>query len=492
MQAQTAASTYSIPAVAASTPAPRRSILVLAVLLLPVFTVILLNILAQQDLDGLLRFTASGVVVLGWMPFVVHMIRGRRGLPLMPVLVLIYGVYFGWSIFLEEDFILPGIHRLLPDGLMVQAEAVCFIGIACFILGYYILPERSLSGLPRVRIPADLEAGATSAAVAGLLALFITKIDTFVTVATRFSAIIQIFSQLLVFCIGVLFYVQLKGRLRPQLLFVLWGVLVPVRFLTSLTSGAVGAVIYDVFVMLGAYWVAKNKWPWRAALLFSLLVIPMLGVKGEYRREVFTTSESYNTIEKAQIFFVLVKDGIAGREGFARESLQTPVQRIDQTITLCAVMNMPPAIIPYWGGDSYSTLYWMFIPRFLYPDKPVKIMGQDFGHRYGLLGKFDRNTSYNLPQLVELYVNFGPWGVVFGMLAIGGICRLLYYVFSHPESGDGGKLLAVVVFSHLCNIESDFSLVFGGLVLQIFTLAVLVRLMNTRVIHMPLDAFRFR
>jgi hypothetical protein len=333
---------------------------------------------------------------------------------------------------------------------------------------------------------------ANSAVVAGLLAAFITRIDSFVVIPARLSAIFAALSQLMVFCIGVLFYTQLKGRLKPQLVFVLWGVLAPFRFLASLTSGAVGQVIYDAIVMLGVYWVAKRKWPWRTGMLFAFFVIPMLGVKGEYRKQVWFATENYNTLEKAQIFFGLMRDGFLGQEGFVKDSLETSVQRIDQTITLCAVMNLTPSVIPYWGGDSYSTLYWMFIPRLLYPDKPLKVMGQDFGHRYGLLGKSDRTTSYNLPQLVELYVNFGTWGVVLGMFLIGMICRWLFHVFSSPVSGDAGKLLAVVVFSRLCNIESDFSLVFGGLFLQILTLALMVRLMNTRKIHMPLDAFRFR
>jgi hypothetical protein len=492
MQIQEAIRTYPIPAAAKSTPASQHSNWAVGMVLLPVFTVILLNLFAQQDLDGLLRFTASGVVVLGWIPFVIHVIRRREGLPLMPLLALIYGVYYGWTIFLEQDFMLPGIQRLLPDGLLVQAEMTCFIGIVCMIVGYYIFPERSLKAIPRVEITTSLESMANSAVVAGLLAAFITRIDSFVVIPARLSAIFAALSQLMVFCIGVLFYTQLKGRLKPQLVFVLWGVLAPFRFLASLTSGAVGQVIYDAIVMLGVYWVAKRKWPWRTGMLFAFFVIPMLGVKGEYRKQVWFATENYNTLEKAQIFFGLMRDGFLGQEGFVKDSLETSVQRIDQTITLCAVMNLTPSVIPYWGGDSYSTLYWMFIPRLLYPDKPLKVMGQDFGHRYGLLGKSDRTTSYNLPQLVELYVNFGTWGVVLGMFLIGMICRWLFHVFSSPVSGDAGKLLAVVVFSRLCNIESDFSLVFGGLFLQILTLALMVRLMNTRKIHMPLDAFRFR
>ena len=68
-----------------------------------------------------------------------------------------------------------------------------------------------------------------------------------------------------------------------------------------------------------------------------------------------------------------------------------------------------------------------------------------------------------LPQLVELFVNFGWTGVLLGMAAIGALYRVLYARLNQPGVGEGTTLLAAVVFAELVNIESDFSLVFGGL-----------------------------
>ena len=78
------------------------------------------------------------------------------------------------------------------------------------------------------------------------------------------------------------------------------------------------------------------------------------------------------------------------------------------------------------------------------------------------------------------------------MLIIGTIYRLLQQMFSNPHLGEGGGLIAVVVFSRLCNIESDFSLIFGGLFLTLISLAIVLRVIQAERIHLPLDVFRFR
>ena len=61
-----------------------------------------------------------------------------------------------------------------------------------------------------------------------------------------------------------------------------------------------------------------------------------------------------------------------------------------------------------------------------------------------------------------MYANFGPWGVLVGMTLLGLVYRLLHACLNHAQAGDGGLLVAGVTFRTLLNIESDFTLVFGG------------------------------
>ena len=78
--------------------------------------------------------------------------------------------------------------------------------------------------------------------------------------------------------------------------------------------------------------------------------------------------------------------------------------------TFAAVILATPEQIPYWRGETLYPLLFKPIPRFLYPEKPEDISGGTFPHRYGFLSQANRETSFNLSPMVELYCNFGIAG----------------------------------------------------------------------------------
>jgi hypothetical protein len=103
------------------------------------------------------------------------------------------------------------------------------------------------------------------------------------------------------------------------------------------------------------------------------------------------------------------------------------------------------------------------VPRFLMPDKPEEMSGQVFGHRYGFISSENLTTSINLPQLVELYANFGLPGVVVGMFLVGMLYRVVIEMYVHPGMGLGALVGAVYVSSKMFDVGSAASLVLGGL-----------------------------
>jgi hypothetical protein len=462
------------------------------VLALPVASVIFLNLVAAQEIQNDLRIVASFLALLSWIPFVVHVFFNRKGLPFMPLLGLIYGIYFSSGVFLLEKFHLRMVRFSLSDELVYRTELLALLGYICLLLGYYIFPERALEGLPRVRIPMDPKRSTQAAVLIGLATTVIFFLEPVLQVPIQFRALFILLAQMQSFVIALLFYYQLQGRLSKAYVFTLWAVLVPAKTLNSMTSGLLAQVMFDALILMGAYWVARRKWPWKAALVFAVLIIPFLGVKHEYRNAVWRAEESPGVVGRASLFVDLVLEGFETRENFFSESYRAVVERSDMLTTFAAVVYLTPDVVPYWGGDSYATLFWALIPRFLYPDKPQKVLGQGFGHRYALLDRKDTTTSYNFPQVVEMYANFGPWGVGVGMFLVGIICRVLYFMFSHEQAGDGGILCGVVIFTRLCNVESDFSLVYGGLALNILALYLILKLIQTKVVRLPLDALRWR
>ena len=59
------------------------------------------------------------------------------------------------------------------------------------------------------------------------------------------------------------------------------------------------------------------------------------------------------------------------------------------------------------------------MPRIFWEDKPSDEYANSAGRRYDVLGKDDRNTSWNFPILNETYANYGFYGVFIIMLSLG-------------------------------------------------------------------------
>ena len=140
--------------------------------------------------------------------------------------------------------------------------------------------------------------------------------------------------------------------------------------------------------------------------------------------------------------------------------------------TLADVMRRTPSQIPFWDGATYESLSGALVPRVLWPDKPTKTLGQDFGHRYSYLQPNDLTTSLNLPVLIEFYINFGDEGIIVGMFAVGLVFALLEGLINVPGQTVIVTAAATPLLAQLFVMESDLSLQFGGLPLQLMALWV--------------------
>lgn len=69
-------------------------------------------------------------------------------------------------------------------------------------------------------------------------------------------------------------------------------------------------------------------------------------------------------------------------------------------------------------GESYKLLITKFIPRILYPQKPVENWGQIYAKKFGYLPQYDNTTSINLDSVNESYINFGFYGALIYPLII--------------------------------------------------------------------------
>lgn len=95
------------------------------------------------------------------------------------------------------------------------------------------------------------------------------------------------------------------------------------------------------------------------------------------------------------------------------------------------VLEKTPKEVPFWDGESYAALPFIFVPRFLWPDKPSRHIWNKFGRTYGIIGQDDYQTSVGVSFIAEGFMNYGYVGMytvafIMGLL-IAFTERLSYY-----------------------------------------------------------------
>ncbi|HMA04135.1 MAG TPA: hypothetical protein VKP02_17335, partial [Gemmatimonadaceae bacterium] len=75
-------------------------------------------------------------------------------------------------------------------------------------------------------------------------------------------------------------------------------------------------------------------------------------------------------------------------------------------------------------------------------------------------------------------VNLGMLGIALGMFVVGIIYRLVEHAVNRPGQDDIYSIAGIVLMIPLTNIESDFSLGFGGLLLNGLALWLVLKLIG--------------
>lgn len=147
-------------------------------------------------------------------------------------------------------------------------------------------------------------------------------------------------------------------------------------------------------------------------LVFFYLVI---GAVGFYRVSTRTISDEF-TLDDAWTTFV---DGS------------------QIAVSTALVVGFVPEKLDYLRGASFFNLLTQPIPRFLWPGKPTEIAAEIFDSLW------PRGTA--TPFWSLFYVNFGPPGIVLGMMLFGFVSRRIYDAArTHP--GDPFAQVALAVF----------------------------------------------
>jgi hypothetical protein len=247
----------------------------------------------------------------------------------------------------------------------------------------------------------------------------------------------------------------------------------------AILSGSLAPLVLLAVFFGILYWKIKKRLLWKTFFICMLLVVLLNPIKMEYRAQAWAVRDvPMSFYDKVNLL------GTAVRNRYLEPNLNTNsaqhvfISRLNHISMFSYVIAVTPNFIPHWKGETYRTLFTSFIPRALWPEKPKSNIGQDFGHRYGILQMYDQGTAINLPWLIEFYINFGKTGVIVGMFLIGIFFRTLLEKFRVSENFPIENALAVTVVFGLFFAESNFALMVGGVLPQFIILTFLVHLLT--------------
>ena len=250
---------------------------------------------------------------------------------------------------------------------------------------------------------------------------------------------------------------QLKAARR-----LFYGMLV-LEFLFAVPSGRKEAVLLIPLIVIflnnfyGGYFRPRKIVVYGGAGF--LIVVAYFAVNQVYRWAIEVIVMNGGTVDlgnMAQVFS-LIREGteMLGNLGGAPDKifdgetiLFSVLGRIGGLVEpLVHILEVTPSQIDYKYGATLNVLV-EFIPRLLWPEKPVTVIGNTLGREYGILSPTDYATNISFGLAGEAYLNFGLAGIVGIGIVLGFTMRRVYRSLIVQNHGDYFSLLLYFLFMY--------------------------------------------
>jgi hypothetical protein len=468
-----------------------------AAVAVPLIVTSLLYLVRLNDVSLSQCVIAFALLLLPWQDYRKWRQAGRSSLPIFAMLGLMYWLYYGVPLFLEDHVFAtvtePIGHQLTTDTITL-ALIMALIGVCSLWLGIR-------SGFARLLVPrAKLSVELTQAKLNYVRAILIigsllglSESPTQLAGDGGRQIITIIVSLVPILAFAILFRHFIRGHSNVIDKVLVFGFLI-VRLVGGLSSGWLG-VSASILVICGAIYLMEHRRIPRWALIFVVLFTLFFQVgKDDFRRtywqagSIGAQQEQGGRVERvafwAQNSFEKWNEALSDSSGESiRRVLNPSVSRISLLNQSANVVELTPSVVPYQYGWLYSYIAITWIPRFVWPDKPsMSEANQYYQVAYGLSEEEDLNrVAISVGLLTEAYMNFGWAGVVGIMFLIGIFFDFYQKAFLSKTSGALMTGIGVILLPQFLAVESQMAQYVGGIVQQVFvTLIVMLPIIRIK------------
>jgi hypothetical protein len=343
--------------------------------------------------------------------------RASVGTGLVPVYVFNLWLIHWLAVCL---YLIPGYEYYNVDLVRLGFEQSTY-GILAFAFGSLVLTpflmklrrvheDRDVSYEVHEKLPAAyMIAGAASYV---LLSSFLGRVPTA-------SALVSVGQQLFIIGLCLWFWMAWwKQDVRRSIICGAITLLLP--FITIVSRGFIGYGAMAVMTIL-TFVVSFTRVS--AKVLIAVLLFGYLGLsfyvsymrdRGQIREVVWggeplqgRVTQVYQTVDTLEWF-----------DPSNESHLSRIDERLNQNFLVGSAVQWLSLTEEYARGETVWQALFAFVPRAIWPDKPVVAGSGDLVSQYTGL-RFDADTSVGIGQVMEFYINFGTGGVVFGFLIMG-------------------------------------------------------------------------
>ncbi len=419
------------------------------------------------------------------LPLALWQAGAGRGAPMFELFCAAHAIAFMLPVFLHENAVRAFNAYVQLDWVVMQrAQRLSLLGIAAMLGGYYLFPHSPLAvWLPRADLPMEPRRFPQFLLVAFGVGGGVQVLDRLTGNHLVFGGSAALFS-MLAFVMGLgialLAFRVFGPRGQPHRLsrLLLYGV-TGVSAVIGTTTGMLEAGFIPLLVLLAARWTATRRVPVTWLVLGGVALVVMNAAKHDYRSEVWQANQAPSVPEQLAIWkdkVSTVAATLTTPEGL-NDAVVRAVHRFDLIHIFAHVLEMTPGEVSFYEGSSYSYLLYGWIPRAIWPDKPIAVEASiTFALDYGLLLESQRDTvRIGIGFLAEAYANFGVLGILGLMFLIGNLLSAAATIFNGPQS-DGGKAAFIVILAIFMNgLGSATMLIFYFAIQGFIVLPLLLR-----------------
>lgn len=407
--------------------------------------------------------------------------RDLTPMPFLPLLGLYYAVFFAASCFFF--YRLPGFfeYGIVIRDINVEAQILVLAGLLLMFASYYVVWRHAARRLPYFRLPAEYSLTRFRFLIWLLLAVdFLWRFIPDLRVIPSIGQFIQPAGFM---AVAVLVFLSLRKELSAAETALLYMGVLPVLVLDGIASGLLtGLVLLSAYIMVLMMY-AHARMAWLVGGITLVIVLALYPGMTAFRTVTWSDDgAAKGTVEKVWLLIDRAAHAWQRTRYFHISTKGPLIRRLSGYILMSRVVTQTPSEIPYWKGETYRPIMTSFIPRAIWPGKPEERFGAAFGHRYRMLAPTDKWTSLNIPWVVEMYANFGRWGVLTGMTLVGALLAVLSGIFNRREMTAHEFAIGASIIFPLVYPSSNFSLMTGSLLPLAVALWVYFRLgLNLRI-----------